>query len=184
MRTSQLLTVPALVATLLLSGCPEGEKPSAPAPTDAPSAADAGVIPAPMQAFKDDGAVAELALEGDDQMRFNKKRLTAKAGQMVRLTLKHVGTMPAQAMGHNVVILHPGDDIFEFGADVGKNGGSLENNYVPDAVRGRVVAFTPIVGGGETATVEFKMPDKPGEYLFLCSFPGHFGQMNGVFVVE
>jgi azurin len=95
-----------------------------------------------------------------------------------------VGSLPAQAMGHNVVIISPDDDIFEFGADVGEQGGNIENGYMPESLRDRVVAFTDLVGGGETTTVEFQAPSEPGEYPFMCSFPGHFGQMNGIMVVE
>jgi len=137
-----------------------------------------------MQAFRDDGNVAEIAIEGNDLIRFSINRFTVKAGQMVRITLKHVGALPAQAMGHNVVVLYMGDDVFEFGADVGVQGGSAANDYVPASLRDRVIAFTRMIGGGETATVEFQAPDKPGDYPFLCAFPGHFAQMNGNMVVE
>jgi azurin len=141
-------------------------------------------LPEAMQAFSDDGDVAELTIEGNDLMQFDKKRMTVRPGQMVRLTLRHTGQLPAQAMGHNVVILEQGEDVFEFGADVGQAGGSLDNDYLPVSVRDRVVAFTKLIGGGETTTVEFRAPQEPGEYPFLCSFPGHFGQMNGIFEVQ
>jgi len=182
-----LALAPGLAIALVLFGCGDGgsadQEPGPAADTTVePAAADATVTPA-MEAFRDDGAVVEIAIEGDDQIRFNIDRFTVGAGQMVRLTLTHVGSLPAQAMGHNVVILYPDDDVFEFGADVGENGGNLENGYMPEALRDRVVAFTSLVGGGETTTVEFQAPSEPGEYPFLCSFPGHFGQMNGIMEV-
>jgi azurin len=40
-----------------------------------------------------------------------------------------------------------------------------------------------LIGGGESTTIEFEAPEK-GEYTFLCTFPGHFGLMNGKFIVE
>lgn len=188
--------VVALVASVALVGCGGGgSEPadggaatsgtSAPA-AQAPAAPAAGglSIPAAMQAFSDDGNVADIAIEGNDLIRFNINRFTVKAGQMVRITLKHVGALPAQAMGHNVVVLQVGDDVFEFGADVGVQGGSAANDYVPESLRNRVVAFTKMIGGGETATVEFQAPGTPGDYPFLCAFPGHFAQMNGNMVVE
>lgn len=181
---------PALGAALILFGCGNGDMPDGePAPTvdqgvTAEPAADDMSVPPAMQAFEDDGDVIEIEIEGNDQIQYDIDEFTVRAGQMVRLTLRHVGTLPAQAMGHNVVIIMPDDDVFEFGADVGEEDGSLENDYVPVALRDRVVAFTPILGGGETVTVEFQAPTEPGEYPFLCSFPGHFGQMNGVMYVE
>lgn len=137
-----------------------------------------------MKAFAADGNVAEITIEGDDMIRFNIDRFAVKPGQMVRITLNHVGVLPAQAMGHNLVIIFPDDDVFDFGADVGVEGGSAENDYVPESLRPRVVAFTSLIGGGESTTVEFKAPDTPGEYPFLCAFPGHFMQMNGIMSVE
>lgn len=170
----------ALALPLLLVAC--GERDAADAPAN--GAANDMVIPQPMQDFQDDGNVAEITIEGDDAMRFDIDRFTVNAGQMVRLTLIHTGNLPAQAMGHNVVILVQDDDVFEFGADVGEQGGGQHDDFVPEALRDRVVAFTAMIGGGETAVVEFQAPQETGEYPFLCSFPGHFGQMNGHMVVE
>ena len=152
-------------------------------PAEKAPAADSPKPTEAMKAFKGDGEVVELTISGNDQMQFDQKKLTAKAGQMVRLTLKHTGQLPAQAMGHNVVILKQGEDIFEFGADVGEARGSPANNYVPEALLDRVVAYTKLIGGGQTAVVEFQVPAQAGEYPFLCSFPGHFGQMNGTLEV-
>lgn len=187
-RWSSFATVPVLMAVLTLWGCGgdgNGEATTAvPADEPAEPAAESLTVPEPMQAFEDDGDVAEIVIEGDDRMRFDIDRFTVGAGQMVRLTLDHVGQLPAQSMGHNVVILIPGEDVFEFAADVNEQGGSMENAYVPEPVRDVVVAYTAMIGGGETAQVEFRAPDEPGEYPFLCSFPGHAGMMNGVMVVE
>lgn len=188
MRDWKMLTLlPGLTFALVLFGCGSDEAADRePGRSEVPAepAAPEGTIPPAMQAFSDDGDVIEIEIEGDDQIRFNLDRFTVRAGQMVRLTLRHVGSLPAQAMGHNVVILQPDDDIFEFGADVGEQGGNVQNDYVPESLRDRPVAFTALIGGGETTTVEFQAPSEPGEYPFLCSFPGHFGQMNGMMVVE
>lgn len=186
MQRTRIMAMPIVVLALALLGCGvEEPEPDAPDvdPTDAAPEEEL-TIPEPMQAFEDDGNVAEIVIEGDDAMRFDIDEFTVDAGQMVRLTLEHVGNLPAQAMGHNVVILYPGDDVMEFGADVGEHEGGHHDDFVPEALRDRVVAFTAMIGGGETAVVEFQAPQEPGEYPFLCSFPGHFGQMNGIMVVE
>ena len=175
---------PLLVLVLALNACGERDDPAIIEPGAQGQPADQGTIPEPMRAFEDDGNVLELVIESDDAMRFDIDRFTVEPGQMVRLTLEHVGNLPAQAMGHNVVILVQGEDVFDFGEDVGEQGGGMHDEFVPDVLRDRVIAFTAMIGGGETATVEFQAPEEPGEYPFLCSFPGHTGQMNGVMVVE
>lgn len=174
-------------ALLVLVGCGGGDSPQPATETATPEPAAPsveGTVPAQMQAFSDDGDVFEIVIEGDDMMRFDVEQFSVSPGQMVRLTLNHVGSLPAQAMGHNVVIIYPDDDIFDFGGDVGEAGGGLHDDYVPESLRDRVVAFTEIIGGGETTVVEFQAPSEPGEYPYLCSFPGHFGQMNGIMTVE
>lgn len=123
---------------------------------------------------------AELSLEGNDQMQFNKKELRVKAGQTVRLTLTHVGTMPKSAMGHNFVLLKQGTDLNEFGQ---KSATAADNDYIPESEEGNIIAHTKMLGGGESDTIEFEAPAK-GTYEFLCSFPGHYAVMRGVFIVE
>jgi len=124
--------------------------------------------------------VVQLTLEGSDQMKFNKKTLKAKAGSEIELTLKHVGEMSKQAMGHNFVLLNKGVDMMEFGE---RAAGASDNGYIPTDAGDDVIAHTEMIGGGESATVTFIAPEK-GEYDFICSFPGHVALMKGKFIVE
>lgn len=183
-------SIPAVVAAMLLVGCGDGGDSSAPASGNATSeaAGDQGVdsegVTAAMRAFADDGEVVEITIEGDDRMQFNLDRFEVPAGAMVRIILKHTGNLPAQSMGHNVVVLKKGVDYIDFAADVGELNGNLYNDFVPEQLRDQVVAFTPIIGGGDTTQVEFKAPDEPGVHGFLCSFTGHAGMMNGIMMVQ
>ncbi len=123
---------------------------------------------------------ATLSIEGNDQMQFDKKELTVKAGQTVTLTLKHTGTMAKAAMGHNWVLLKAGTEVATFAE--GAVAAGEANDYVPtegDAV----IAYTKLIGGGETTAVEFTAP-AAGSYEFICSFPGHWAMMRGTLIVE
>ncbi|CAG0910879.1 unnamed protein product, partial [Cyprideis torosa] len=51
--------------------------------------------------------VAEIVIEANDQMKYNLSEINVKAGQQVKLTLKHVGEMKLEVMGHNWVLLKP-----------------------------------------------------------------------------
>lgn len=126
-----------------------------------------------------DASVVEVSIEGTDQMTFNKNEIKVPAGSTVKLTLTHVGSLPATVMGHNVVILKEGTDVTEFAQ---KAVNFPDNNYVPEDATS-VVAHTKIVGGGESTTIEFEAP-APGTYTFICSFPGHYAMMKGKFIVE
>ncbi len=128
----------------------------------------------------EDSDLLKLTIEGSDQMKFNKKELKAKAGSEIELTLKHVGEMSKQAMGHNFVLLSQGIDIMAFGE---RAAGAADNDYIPEDAGDDVIAHTEMIGGGETTTVTFTAPEK-GEYDFICSFPGHVALMKGKFIVE
>jgi len=121
-----------------------------------------------------------LEIEGNDQMQYNTDELKVTEGQVVTLTLKHVGQMPKEAMGHNWVLLKQGTEIAAFGnAAVA----ARETNYIPQDMVDKVIANTIVVGGGEQASVTFEAP-KAGYYKFICSFPGHYSVMQGTFVVQ
>lgn len=124
--------------------------------------------------------VVEITIEGNDQMRFNLDEMKVKAGSTVKLTLKHVGKMTKQQMGHNWVLLKQGTDIMEFGQ---KAAGAADNDYIPQAEANKVIANTKTLGGGEETTITFDAPKK-GTYDFICSFPGHVALMKGKFIVE
>jgi azurin len=100
-------------------------------------------------------------------------------GQKVKLTLRHIGTLDKNVMGHNVVILKLGVDTAEFAALASTE---KDNEYIPKGTQD-VIAHTKIIGGGETTSIEFEAP-AVGTYDFICSFPAHFAMMNGKFIVE
>ena len=124
--------------------------------------------------------VAEIVLEVGDNMQFSMSEITVEAGTTVQLTLKHNGKLPKQAFGHNFVLLKKGIEMKDFATKAVQAG--LPNDYVPEGSED-VIAYTTVIGGGESTTIEFEAPEA-GEYIFLCSFPGHYALMNGKFIVE
>jgi azurin len=128
-------------------------------------------------------APCKLAIEGNDQMKYNLNELkVAAACTEVELTLKHTGKLPAQTMGHNWVLTKTAD--FQPVANAGVAAG-LAKDYVPAGDK-RVIASTKIIGGGQTTSVKFSTSKltKGGDYTFFCSFPGHFGLMKGKFIFQ
>lgn len=120
-----------------------------------------------------------LTIESNDQMQFTKSELRAAAGT-ITLTLNHVGKLPKEAMGHNLVILKPGTDVADFSL---KAVDAKTTDYVPASEKGNVIAFTKVLSGGESDTIEFTITEK-GTYDFICSFPGHSSMMKGKLIVE
>ena len=59
------------------------------------------------------------------------------------------------------------------------------NDYIAPDYKDQIIAASGLAGGGETVTVTFTVPDEPGSYPYVCSFPGHYyAGMKGVLVVE
>ena len=125
-----------------------------------------------------EGVVA-LEIGGNDAMQFDKTSLEVPAGSTVRLTLWHTGKMSAELMGHNWVLLAQGADVTAFATAAID---AKDSDFIPADMADMVLAHTGVLGGGESQTIEFAAPPA-GTYTFLCSFPGHFGMMQGQLVV-
>lgn len=125
----------------------------------------------------------KIELTGSDQMQYSTKALEATAGDTVVLTLKHIGALPKVAMGHNFVLLKPDTKIPEFAMEAMK---AATTEYIPadEASKKAIVAHTKLIGGGESDTLTFTAPTEAGAYPYICTFPGHYGIMQGVMTVK
>lgn len=163
---SSLLSLGAAVA--LLTGCGGADSGSAtaatpPATPAAPSGSDA------------------ITIAGNDLMKFTLTEFTVKAGGEVTVVFKNEGKMPKEAMGHNLVILTKGTDTMAFANASMKH---PKEEYVAPEMKDAVIASTRVLGPGESQTLTFTAPSDPGDYPFICSFPGHAAVMKGVMKVE
>jgi azurin len=125
---------------------------------------------------------AKIEITGNDQMQYNIKAFEVTEGQKVVLSFKHIGQLPAVAMGHNVIILKAGTAVPAFAT---KCAPAKDTGYIPqdEESKKEMVAHTKMLGGGESDEITFTAP-APGDYPFICSFPGHFAIMQGVMTVK
>jgi len=133
----------------------------------------------PVESVQNKDGLTIVTIEGDDQMRFNLKEIRVKEGDLVELTLVHVGQLDVKVMGHNFVLLKSGVDINDFAKKAMK---AKDNDYIP-VDSSDVIVHTEMIGGGQETSITFDAP-APGTYPFVCSFPGHVALMNGEFIVE
>jgi azurin len=124
-----------------------------------------------------------LAIESTDMMRFSTSELRVPAGcDEVEVVLHHTGKLPAKVMGHDWVLARTADvsAVVNAGLAAGPDAGYLPRG---DA---RVIAATPVIGGGETATARFRTDAlRAGEsYSFFCTTPGHSTSMKGRLVLS
>lgn len=125
--------------------------------------------------------VCAVSIDSTDQMSFSQKEIKVAADcTQVKLTLRHTGKLAATAMGHNWVLTRTAD--YQPVAMAGMRT-TLSDSYLPKG-DARVLAHTPVIGGGQTTSVTFSTAKlaKGGDYTFFCSFPGHFAMMKGRFL--
>lgn len=108
--------------------------------------------------------------------------IEAAPGEEIRINLRTESTMPPTAMSHNFVLVEMGTDVDEFARE---SLGARDNDYISPNFEDNIIVSTSMLGNGESDTVTFTVPDEPGEYDFICTFPGHFaGGMVGKLIVE
>jgi glucose/arabinose dehydrogenase/lysophospholipase L1-like esterase/azurin len=112
------------------------------------------------------------------KMLFDKDEFEVPAGKTISIVFDNRDQMP-----HNVVIVAP--DSEEKVGVAADNMASLkdgyERNFVPDMKE--VLFSTPLVSSSQIYQLDFIAPDEPGDYPFICSFPGHWRMMKGVMKV-
>lgn len=122
-------------------------------------------------------------VESNDAMQFTTKALTVpKSCKSFTVTLKHVGKLPANVMGHNLVVGKTAD-IASIATDGMKAGAAANFVKAGDA---RVIAASKVIGGGQSTTVTIPVAKlKAGEsYTYVCTFPGHSSIMRGTLTVK
>src|SRR5690606_9664242 len=174
-KMKKLFLAPAAVAMLFLASCGGGNKPA-----DDTTTTDATSTETPAATSNENLETAVFEIEGNDRMQFSQTAITVKAGQEVQITLKNVGELPKESMGHNLVVLAPGTDLAAFGGEAFK---AKDDDYIPATYASSIIAHTKLLGPGESDTITFTI-DEAGEYEFVCSFPGHWGTMRGTITVQ
>jgi azurin len=108
--------------------------------------------------------------------------ISASPGEQIRIRLTTQSKLPATAMAHNFILLMLSADVQAFNKAAIKAKG---NDYIPSGMMDQILAHTELAGGGETVEVTFTVPDKKGDYTYLCSFPGHYAAgMKGTLSVK
>ena len=113
-----------------------------------------------------------------EKLSFDLKWFVVEAGKAVQIVLFNPDAMP-----HNLIVSQPGSL-----EAVGAAGGAMPmptdpeaKAFVPDLPA--VLYSTRLLKEGETERLGFTAPKTPGEYIYVCTFPGHWVRMYGVMLV-
>ena len=114
-----------------------------------------------------------------NEMKYDLNQFEVEADTKVTLVFEN-----NDFMQHNLLILQKGS-IEKVGAAADKmaqDPDGADNNYVPKMPE--VLHATTLVSPNEKTTLSFTAPTIPGEYPFVCTFPGHWRIMRGIMVVK
>jgi len=153
------------------------------AKTSLPAAATAGAIvlppPAKPNPWRAGRTGRPIKIEAALGLQYATKQITVKAGEAISLVFKNPDVVP-----HNWVLLRPGklQAVGDIANKLIADPGAIARHYVPETPD--VLVYTDMVNPAGSFTIHFTAPAKPGDYPYLCTFPGHWLVMNGVMTVE
>ena len=121
----------------------------------------------------------KLLVEATGGLQYKQTALDAKAGEPLALRLKNTDVMP-----HNLVIVAPGaiKKVGEASFAMLNDPEAGKKSYVPDLPE--VLHFIPVIDPNTDHVLHFRAPKKPGDYPYICTFPGHWQAMRGVLKVK
>ncbi len=150
---------------------------------EAASIAATPSAPAASPAPASDGPAREIVLGViPGIMKFDKEKLEAKPGEKLKIVFKN----EKDPLQHNLMICKPGT--------VNKVTDAANAAITNPDYMGKMQCFpnspdilfkgTKLIGAGQSDTLEFTVPSAPGDYPYVCAFPGHAMLMRGVLQVK
>ncbi|MCB1276418.1 PVC-type heme-binding CxxCH protein [Prosthecobacter sp.] len=116
-----------------------------------------------------------------EQLRFDTTRIEVTAGKQFEIIFENDDVMP-----HNFAIVPPGKHMEIGMAAMTMTPDKLDKQgraFMPPAFEKEILAATKLLEPGQRETIKLKAPGKPGDYEFVCTFPGHAVLMWGVLSV-
>jgi putative heme-binding domain-containing protein len=113
-----------------------------------------------------------------EQMLYDKSLIVVEAGKPVEIILINEDVMP-----HNLVIVTPGasEEIGKAAEKMAPEPDAQGRIHVPASPK--VLQATKMVEAGQQAKLSFTAPTDPGDYQYVCTFPGHWMRMLGTLAV-
>ena len=111
-------------------------------------------------------------------MLFDRPKFHVEAGKPVVLVFENTDIMP-----HNLLLATPGS-LAELGLAAEKLANDpafAAKQFVPPGKK--VLHATKMLQPGQVDRLQFIAPTTPGDYVYVCTFPGHWRVMNGVMKV-
>ncbi|MGY8639491.1 MAG: DUF7133 domain-containing protein [Verrucomicrobiales bacterium] len=120
-----------------------------------------------------------LRVQAAPGLQFAPKELRVSPGVKVRLVFRN-----PDIMQHNFLLLKPGsvDEIGVLADQMAGDPDAIKKAYVPES--DKILVASKLLGPNDSEELVFTAPEDPGDYPYICTFPGHWRIMQGVLVVK
>ena len=119
-----------------------------------------------------------IHLQAAAGLQFSPTELRVKPGSKVRLVFRN-----PDIMLHNWVLLKPGsvEVVGALADQLAAQADGITRGYLPES--DKILQASRLLAPKETQELVFDAPIEPGEYPYICTFPGHWRIMRGVLSV-
>lgn len=121
-------------------------------------------------------SVITIAIKAVAGMQFDLARFQVPPGARVKLVLANTDDM-----SHNLLITAPGARLEVVNAALQLEEKGPASHYIPRSAQ--VLWAIPVVSPGQSKSITFTAPAKPGVYPYVCTYPGHGFVMYGAMYV-
>ena len=113
------------------------------------------------------------------QLKFDKTEFTVEAGKEIEIIFENSDTLP-----HNLLLAHPGalEEVGALADKMALQPDGMSKHFIPDSPK--VLKSTKLLQEGKSETLKIKAPETKGDYLYICTFPGHWRTMYGKMILK
>jgi azurin len=112
-----------------------------------------------------------------EKLKYDVKSFSVSAGKKIELTFVNPDALP-----HNIVIVNPGSADKVANAAIAMGADGFKKDFIPES--DDIIVYSKMLERRETQVFQFNAPTKPGDYQFICTFPGHAQIMRGTMIVK
>jgi len=113
-----------------------------------------------------------------ERMIYDKEIIVVQAGKPVEFRFANTDNMP-----HNFAIVQPGslEEIGLLAEATARDEDAKDRDFVPKS--DKVLLASRLLQPGQTQALSYEVPQKPGVYPYVCTYPGHWRRMYGALYV-
>lgn len=131
--------------------------------------------------FPEGTSSREIKIESLAGLKFDQTLIEAKAGEALRIRFRNDDPL----MPHNLVFVEEGAAVEVGNASnmmLTDTAAAAKRHYVPES--DKVLFHTSVLVHNRQQILYVHAPKTPGDYPYLCTFPGHWGVMRGILQVS